>query len=274
LGRLKIHRRMRKRDRAVLVVASLEASFSDWYISFMGRRRKSPQEKKQLEYAKDHFTFGWNSSRLFPRAWSRKKAHVNRQFRHKSEELLGKAKPGIANDDVELIADDWTAEHFKQSVSRKRLYKHGTVTQGEKIKRKLEERKEGIGRTVRQRRWYDREASSAMNTLDSLKGKQLIEVVRLANLLCCGNAKERKRVVLPGNPAGRAIRFAWLVSSGSASHVNALRRDPELSKAWDIWRAKAQEILERDEQREERRRQQKEHAKESKRANSRRIAKT
>ncbi len=164
-------------DSKPAVLTALESSFSDWYISFMGRR-KSPQEKKQLEYAKDHFTFGWNSSRLFPRAWSRKKAHANRQYRHKSEELLGQAKPGIANDDVELIADDWTAEHFRQSVSRKRLYKHGTVTQGEKIKRKLEKRKKSMGQHVRQRRWYDDEASSPLNTLNSLKGMQLIDPLR------------------------------------------------------------------------------------------------
>jgi hypothetical protein len=240
----------------------------------MRQRRKSPQEKKQLEYSKDHFTFGSNSSRMFPRAWSRKKAHVNRQYRHKGEELLGKAKPGMANDDVELIADDWTTEHLRQLVNRKSLYKYGTVTQGEKVKRKLENRKRRIGQQARQRRRHDDEASSALSALNSLKRKQLIDVVRLANLVCCGGAKERKRVVLSGSPVDHAIFFVYLVSCGSGPQINALRRNPELSKAWDTWRAKARGILERDEQREERTRLQKENAKEAKRADSRRVAKT
>lgn len=230
---------------------------ADWYISFMGWRRKSPQEKKQLEYAKDHFTFGWNSSRLFPKAWGRKKAHANRQYRRKSEELLAQAKPGIATDAVDSIADDWTAEHFRQSISRKRLYKHGTVTLGEKIKRKLERRRKSAGQHAGQRRRYDNEASSAVNKLNSLKGKQLIDVVRLAKLLCYGNGEERKRVVLSSSPVDRAIYFVYLVSWGSGLQVNALRRNPELCEAWETWMAKARGILERDDQREEKRHQQK-----------------
>ena len=53
--------------------------------STMGR--KSPQEKKELEYTKDHFTFGWNSSRAFPKTWKRKKTNLNREYRRKSGEL-------------------------------------------------------------------------------------------------------------------------------------------------------------------------------------------
>jgi len=97
----------------------------------MAKERKSPQQKKELEYTRNHFTFGWVSSRNFPQTWKRKKARVNRNYRHKSEEILAQAKPGIASDDVESIADDLTAARFQKSISRKRLRKVGTVTVGE-----------------------------------------------------------------------------------------------------------------------------------------------
>src|SRR5215472_16015046 len=106
----------------------------------MAKARRSPQEKKQLEYTKDHFTFGWDSSRKFPQTWKRKKKNANRQYRRKSQELLTTAKPGMGTSDVELVGDGWTATRFQPSVSRKRLRKTGTVTVAEKIKKKFERR--------------------------------------------------------------------------------------------------------------------------------------
>ena len=41
----------------------------DWYILGMAKERKSPQEKKSLEYTRDHFTFAEHSS--FPKTWKR-----------------------------------------------------------------------------------------------------------------------------------------------------------------------------------------------------------
>lgn len=130
----------------------------------MASERKSPQQKKQLEYTKDHFTFGQHSSRMFPTIWKRKKTRANREYRRKSEELLAQAKPGIPVDDVELLADDLTAARFQKSVIRKRLHKTGTVTVGEKVKRKLERREETAGRKVQRHQHYDHAATSAINT--------------------------------------------------------------------------------------------------------------
>ena len=80
----------------------------------MAKERKSPQEKKSLEYTRDHFTFAEHSS--FPTTWKRKKTHANREFRRKSAELLVQAKSGMAVDDVALIADDLTASLFQKSL--------------------------------------------------------------------------------------------------------------------------------------------------------------
>ena len=213
----------------------------------MARERKSPQQKKQLEYTKDHFTFGWHSSRMFPTTWKRKKTRANREYRRKSEELLAQTRPGIAVDDVELLADDLTAARFQKSVIRKRLHKTGTVTVGEKVKRKLERREATAGRKVQRHQHYRLAATSAISTLGSLDSEKLVGVVRRADLLCAArNADELKRVLQSNDPIDRALHFLYRISSGSAFEIDALRRNPELDEALGIWMEKAKRILRRD----------------------------
>ena len=57
----------------------------------MSRERKSPQEKKQLEYTKDHFTFGWQSPRNFLQTWSCKKVLAQKQAVREKLKVLRKA---------------------------------------------------------------------------------------------------------------------------------------------------------------------------------------
>jgi hypothetical protein len=213
----------------------------------MAKERKSPQQKKELEYTRDHFTPGWVSSRYFPKTWKRKKARVNRDYRRKSEEILAQAKPGTASSDVETIADDLTAARFQKSVSRKRLHKIGTITVGEKVKRKLGSRREAVGRNARRHQRYDDAAKSAVNTLTSLEGNALLHVVRRADLLCnARNEDERKRVLQGRDQIDRALDFLYQLSIGSAFEGNALRRHPDLHKALRAWMRKADRILESD----------------------------
>jgi len=229
----------------------------------MAKERKSPQQKKELQQTKDHFTPGWNSSRMFPKTWKRKKTRVNRGYRRKSEEILAPAKPGIAADDVESIADDLTAARFQKSVSRKRLQKIGTITVGEKVKRKLERRKEAVGRNVRWHQKDEHAATSALQTLGSLGGQKLVDVVRQAEVLCAErNADELKRVFLSNDPVDEALQFLYRLTSGSAFENDVLRRNSELGKALDTWMAKARRILERDKRAEQKKLDQKQAARE------------
>ena len=212
----------------------------------MAKERKSPQEKKHLEYTKDHFTFGWHSSRMFPKTWRLKKTRVNREYRRRSEQLLARTKSGIPADNVELVADDFTAARFR-SVVRKRLRKTGTVTVGEKVKRKLERRQDAVGRNVQRRQHYDGAATSAISTLRSLDGEKLAEVVRHADLLCgARNAEELKRVLQSSDPIDRALHFLYRIASGSAFELDALRRKPELVRELATWMERANRILNRD----------------------------
>lgn len=213
----------------------------------MAKERKSPQQKKQLEYTRDHFTFGWNSSRSFPKTWKRKKTHINRENRHKSQEILASLKSGMEANELEAIADDFTAARFQKSVSRKRLRKTGTVTVGEKVKRKLEWRRDAVGRRSQSHKNNDRWAAVAVDTLSSLQGKELTDAVLRADLICNKrNAAELDRVVqLPRNAVDSALLFLYGLSTGLHPLVSALGRNPELVERLTIWDEKASRILER-----------------------------
>jgi hypothetical protein len=217
----------------------------DWYILGMAKERKSPREKKSLEYTRDHFTFAEHSS--FPKMWKRKKTHANREYRRKSAGLLVQAKPGMGADDVALIADDLTAALFQKSVVRKPLRKTGTVTVGEKVERKLVKREQSIGRRARSHEPYDLAADSAIRTLTSLEGENLVDVVRRARVLCDGgNPEEWVRLRQSSDPLDQALHFLQQLSHGSAYEIDAVRRNEELGAALAAWVTKANRILARD----------------------------
>lgn len=213
----------------------------------MAKERKSPQEKKSLEYTKDHFTFGRLSSRVFPKTWKRKKTLANREYRRKSEDLLAQAKRGIAAEDASLIVDDLTSAHFKQSVIRKPLIKADTVTVGEKVKLKLAKRQQTVGRRVRVRESAHQAASSAIRTLCSLEDERLVDFVRRVDRLCrVHDSKEFVRLQLSKDPIDQAMYFINCLASGTNSLEDTVCKDPELRAALAAWFAKANRIIRRD----------------------------
>lgn len=207
----------------------------------MTNERKSPQKKKNLEYSKGHFTFS-EYPHAFRRNWKRKKARVNRQYRRKSDELLAQAKPGISANEVELIACDLTAAHLQKSVLKERLRKSGTVTVGEKIKLKLERRRASIGRNTKKHDRYDELAREAVRVLNSLDGKQILELCMRARQIG-GDIKELRRITLSFNPIDRTVNFLWHISFGSAPEQEALRRNQELCEAYNAHMDRASRIV-------------------------------
>ena len=148
---------------------------------------------------------------------------------------------------MELLGDDLTAARFQKSVIRKRLHKTSTVTLGEKVNRKLERREQSAGRKVQRRQHDDRMAISAISTLCSLDGEELLVVVRRAGLLCGEkNAGELNRVAGANDPINRALHFLYRIVRGSQFEIDALRRNEELDRALGIWMEKADRILRRD----------------------------
>jgi hypothetical protein len=232
---------------------------SGWYIFGMAKQRKSPQEKKSLEYTRDSFTFAQHSS--FPKTWKRKKTRANRELRRKSDELLSHAKPGMEAEEMALVAEDMTAALFQKSVVRKALRKTGTVTVGEKVERKLAKREGSVGRRTRSHEPYDRAANSAVQILTSLEGKKFDEVVRRAGILLGAlNAKEWLRLRLSTDPLDQALYFLHQLTNGSGYEIGAMCRNEELGAKLNAWVAKANRVLARDQRAVERKAAQKEMA--------------
>lgn len=204
---------------------------------------KSPQEKKDLELKKDHFTFA-EYPHGFRKAWPLKKALANREFRRKSDELLSQTKLGISWEEADLVAGEITASHVRNSVIRKRLRKSGTVSVGEKIRIKVEKRTATVGRRANKHRKYDAIVNSAVETLNSLKGGELVDVVkRIAVLLQGGDPLEWARLQQSTDRLDRAILFVEQTVRGDANYRDALRRNQALCESFQLWKKKARGIL-------------------------------
>ena len=207
------------------------------------KKLKTPQQKKELEYSRDHFTFS-DSPHAFRRTWKLKKKLANREYRRKSDELLVKAKPEISADDAEVVVEDLTVAHLKKPVLRKRLQKSSTVTLGQKVQIKLEKRKETVGRRVNQHLRYDAIATEAVNTLNSLEGRQLADYVeRSARFLVGGDPIEWMRLQKSTDPIDRALYFLERLTRGDGYYLDALRRNQDLCKSFLRWRDKANRVL-------------------------------
>ena len=212
----------------------------------MAKAQKSPQQKKDLEYSKGHFTFA-EYPHAFRRNWKRKKARANRKYRRKADELLAQVKPEMPANDVGVIAGDITVAQLAKSVLRERLRKSGTVTVGEKVNLTLEKRAKTVGRRVRTHEKHDREAAEAVMTLNSLEGDQLIDFVRRSAIFCRGGDPiEWSRVQRSEEPIDRALFFLHEIQRGSTPPREALRKNEELCKRFQAWAENANRILTRD----------------------------
>jgi len=212
----------------------------------MGKGSKSSPEKKQLEYSKDHFSFS-ESPHAFPKQWRRKKTLANRQYRRKSEKLLGPVKPQVSSNDAEALVGDLTIGHLKNSLTRKRLRKSGTVSVGQKVRIKLEKREEMIGRRVNSHRKYDNLVEEAIGTLSSLGREELIKFVRRANkFLRGGDPLEWNRLSQSEQPLDFALYFLERLDRGDGSFHDALRRNPTICETFEQWGKEANRILMKD----------------------------
>lgn len=211
----------------------------------MSTPRKSPREKKDLEFKKDHFTFA-KSQHGFRKAWPLKKALANREYRRKSEELLSQAKSGNSLEDVDLVAGELTAGQVRNAISRKRLQKWGTVSVGEKIRVKLEKRSATVGRRAKKHRKYDAIVTSAVLTLNSLEGKALADAVKcIALLLQSGDPLEWARLYESTDPLDRAIFFVERLARRDSDYLNALCRNKKLCESFQRWKRKANRVYDK-----------------------------
>lgn len=217
----------------------------------MGKESKSPQEKKQLEYSKGHFTFS-ETPHAFPRQWKRKKTAANRQYRRKSDKLLAPAKPHVSASDAEALIGDLTVGLFKDSITRKRLRNSSAVSVGEKVRIKLEKRKKMTGRRVNSHRKYDALVAEAIGTLASLEGEALAKFVRRAKRFLQGGDPlewvrlREMRLRESDQPLDRALYFLESLERGDACFHDALRRNQPLCHGFQQWCKEANRLVMKD----------------------------
>ena len=152
----------------------------------------------------------------------------------------------MAASDAELTSGDVTPQQVQKSISRQRLVKWSTVSLGEKIRLKLEKRKESTGRRVNRRRNLDAFVTEAVSTLTSLKGAKLVDVVRRgARLLEGGDPIEWQRLSQSQESVDRALFFLDRLSR-SWSYCEALRKNQEAYKQFSLWLSTADRIAAKD----------------------------
>jgi len=215
------------------------------YILFMPKEPKSPQEKKRLAYAKDHFSPGEHSSSRH--SWRRKKTSTNRQYRRKTEELFTVVKPGMAGEDVSQATEDLTVGRVQDSVPKKKLRKWGVIALAEKVPLTLERRGERIDRRKNKSAANRNRVTEAIETLTSLEGDQLVQFVRrFAFLYRGGDPVGYQQMYVSKDPLDRAFVFLYELRQGRGSHREILCNNDELKAALDAWAVKANRILARD----------------------------
>ena len=111
-------------------------------------KKKTPQEKKDAAYEKDHYTFAWNSPHGFPKSWKKKKNRVNRVVRRKSKALLHSIE-GLSYTELSPEQESLTDQFFRKGLSKKKLRKIGVVSLREKVEQKIADRKNHSGFNVR-----------------------------------------------------------------------------------------------------------------------------
>lgn len=211
----------------------------------MANEPKSPQEKKRLAYAKDHFSPGEHSSSRH--SWRRKKTFTNREYRRKSDQLLTGVKAAMDVEQVSQIAEDLTVGHLQKSVTKKKLQKWGVIRLGEKVPLTLERRGERIGRWKTSAAAKQKRVVEAIDTLKSLTGDQLIQFVRrFAFLYRGGDPIGYQQMYVSKDRFDRAFVFLYELRQGRGSYREIICNSDQLKTTLDAWLVKANRILARD----------------------------
>lgn len=111
------------------------------------KKRRSPQEKKNLSYKKDHVIISGENNKSFRKGWPRKKARTNRTFRHKVAQALNPSQSDFESPTRQL---DYS------SIKREPIKKWGVTPLGQAVKEKhaQRERKIGTRKALRKRMGY------------------------------------------------------------------------------------------------------------------------
>lgn len=105
------------------------------------KRRLSPREKKEQEYARDHYV-AWENPHLARHGWSRKKRRESRYERRRAERLVRSAAGLPAEDAIDTAEERAiTVEHLRDGIVPSHMkWKWGVEPLRDRVERKIEER--------------------------------------------------------------------------------------------------------------------------------------
>lgn len=141
----------------------------------MAKERKSPQEKKELEYKRDRHEFAWHSDKGLPLARPRRKAGINRKYRHKADTAVRQV---VKNDDLGNTSDI-SNELIANGIFRRRLSKVPPPTLKEAIAEKLQRRQQRESRKPTKVEKCYREGTSAIEALERMDALESLKFLDL-----------------------------------------------------------------------------------------------
>lgn len=109
------------------------------------KTRKTPQQKKQLRYTRDHVNIPYNSDKGTRKSWPRKEAHIARAFRRKVAQTLRSATPDSADD----------LDSAVRSIARQKAKKSGAISLAEAVAAHIRSRVQRHGRHKALHAFYD-----------------------------------------------------------------------------------------------------------------------
>ncbi len=104
------------------------------------KKRRTPREKKELAYKRDHYVSAGESRHAFRKNWPKKKAMMNQIHRHRAAEALHALERLADAESILNSPEEVTSTQLKKVDPRKKLRKWGVMSLQKYVKRNQEAR--------------------------------------------------------------------------------------------------------------------------------------
>jgi hypothetical protein len=104
------------------------------------KKRRSPREKKDLAYKRDHYVSAGESRHAFRKNWPKKKAMMNQIQRHRAAQALHELERLGDTESILNSPQEVTSTQLKKVDPRKKLRKWGVMSLEEYVRRNQEAR--------------------------------------------------------------------------------------------------------------------------------------
>ena len=143
----------------------------------MAKERKSPQEKKELEYKFDRRSFAWHQDKGLRIARRRRKDTINRAYRHKADSVV---RQGVDAKDLASEDNELTNSLLAVGLTKKRLRKFTPPTLKDAVALKTEHRETRKSGKSQRAEAHERHAISIIEALEQAKPAEAVEFLSLS----------------------------------------------------------------------------------------------